>query len=199
MIRDSSASCTYSGTPTVTKAIAYPLTTNVTLIATSDANYTSTDISDTKCPLNHGIKYLPSEDGVWNFNRFVIWNDSYNVSVKQGPGLLYNFRLSAGLVNIASVVTKQSTETEHKYYVCGLETLSLSKNESYHFVGTISQTDAIIASSVYHAWFTFDASASGATTSCSVNLFELFQSDKTTALASNVAYIDTNTGNLIIK
>ena len=96
------------------------------------------------------------------------------IPIGQASGLYQSFRLSAGLINLSTVVTKQSTETLHKYYVCGLETLSLTTATAYDFVSTVSSVDATIESSVYNAWFTLDASASGAATTCSINLFELF-------------------------
>mgnify|MGYP000900606025 CR=1 FL=1 len=110
-----------------------------------------------------------------------------------------NFRANIGLINIWTVVVAQQTDTEHSYYVCGLETLSLAASAAYDFVGTVSSADATIAPGVFNAWFTVDGSATGATTSCVVNKYELFQSDKTSALATTVASIDASTGNLVIK
>lgn len=98
-----------------------------------------------------------------------------------------------------TVVVVQQTNVEHSYYVCGLETLALAASAAYDFVGTVSSADATIAPGVFNAWFTVDGSATGATTSCVVNKYELFQSDKTSALATTVASIDASTGNLVIK
>ena len=110
-----------------------------------------------------------------------------------------NFRLNAGLLYFWIVVVEQQTDTEVKMYVCGLETLALAASAAYDFVGTVSSADATIAPAVYNAWFTVDGSATGATTSCVVNKYELFESDKTSALATTIASIDGSTGNLVIK
>lgn len=110
-----------------------------------------------------------------------------------------NFRLNVGLVNLNSVVVAQQTDTEHKYYVCGLETLALASATAYDFVGSVSTTDGTIAKADYEAWFTLGATASGATTSCVVDTYELFQSDQTTALDTSVASIDATSGDLLVK
>ena len=121
------------------------------------------------------------------------------VPAGQASGLMTSFRLSAGLINLSTVVTKQSTETLHKYYVCGLETLAVASSTVYDFIGTVSSSDGTIANADLAGWFTVDASASGATTSCVVNRYELFQSDQTTALAATVASIDATSGDLLVK
>jgi len=71
LIRASSASCTYSGTPAqVIKAIEYPLTSDLSLAPSSLATYSSSDTSATNCPLNQLIYYRPEPEGSanWEFN-----------------------------------------------------------------------------------------------------------------------------------
>ena len=205
MIRASSASCTYSGTPAqVIKAIEYPLTSDVSIAASSLATYSSSDTSATNCPLNQLIFYLPDGSGNWVLNArgaMEIGNPLSTFTFPAGdtPGLKQNFRLNAGLLYFWTVVVAQQTDTEVKMYVCGLETLALAASAAYDFVGTVSSADATIAPAVYNAWFTVDGSATGATTSCVVNKYELFESDKTSALATTIASIDGSTGNLVIK
>ena len=203
MIRASSASCTYSGTPEqVIKAIEYPLTSPVSFVGTSLATYSSSDTSDTNCPLNQLIQYLPDGSGNFVFKGAGEYSGSQaTITFPAGetPGLKQNFRALAGLVNVFNVLVVQPTDTEVKLYVCGLETLALAASAAYDFVGTVSSADATIAPGVFNAWFTVDGSASGATTSCVVNKYELFESDKSTAVVNTVASIDASTGNLVIK
>jgi hypothetical protein len=173
------------------KAIPFPVETALKIVPTSEATYSSTDSSDTSCPLNHALKYTTDGKGGWNYNTAVIWSDSLIVPIGQASGLVQNFRLSAGLVNIATEVTKQLKETEHKYYVCGLEKPILASSNVYGFVGSVSTSYGTVSKDIYAAWFTLDTSATGATTSCVVNKYELFQSDKSTALSDTVASIDS--------
>jgi hypothetical protein len=106
------------------------------------------------------------------------WGDTMQIPIGQASGLYQSFRLSAGLINLSTVVIKQSTETLHKYYVCGLETLTLGSSSAHAFVGSKSSSnDGSIIESSYAAWFTLAASASGATNLCIVDTYQLFNSD----------------------
>ena len=104
MIRASSASCTYSGTPEqVIKAIEYPLTSAVSFVGSSLATYGSSDNSATNCPLNQLIQYLPDGSGNFVLNGAAEYSGSQaTITFPAGetPGLKQNFRALAGLVNV---------------------------------------------------------------------------------------------------
>ena len=194
----SGTSCTYTGTPaTQNQAIAHPVTSAPEFDLTSLVTYGSNAQTDTACPIKQILWYYDTGSGV-AFQEANPTSKKASPIQNGSPSGLTEFKGNIGITHVGNILFEQATASVIKFYVCGLEVLNLGSTASFDHSATESSTLKKIAKSTYEAWFTLDVSATNAVTECGVNKYELFQSDKSTAVANTVAYIDASSNELVI-